>query len=281
MDITETTLERFTDWLVARGRGENTADVYCCHLRKSAEGRTLTHRLIQNSLSPNARRTNLAALKAWAKFTKDSELREVLDEIRLPPARRITTKVPLTSDDWRKLIRHLKTCKIRSEPLRHLVLIIAKRGLRCSDALRLRRKDCQAALRTGKITFEGKGRKRMEYGAGAILDDLAALAKIPDWDHASDLVCASGKRASAAKRIWRTIKVEAGKIEIVGAYPHQLRRTYATYFLQQLQGDPQALIKLQQHMWWEDLSTAASYADAVNADELAQVGDRMMEDLLK
>lgn len=286
MQITDKNLERFKIWMLGRGRGEDTVRIYSSHLRKSAEDpKGLTHRLI-GKLAPKTKRTNLAALAAWAKFSRDDELRAELEEIRLPPSRRMTAKFPLAVADWKKYIQHLRTSKMpmRDYALRHVMVIIAIRGLRCSDALRIRKREINAAIASGKLVFEGKRGKRTEFAATPMLDELRALSEIPgQWEFVREVVCpdSSMPARSAANRVWRRMKSEAKKVGIKGVYPHQLRRTYATHFLEQLQGDPRAIIKLQKHMDWESMATAASYADAVDVGELDQVGGRMLDDLLK
>lgn len=286
MEITAKNLERFGTWMQGRGRGVDTVRIYASHLRRSADDpKGLTHRLI-GRLAPKTKRTNLAALAAWAKFTKDDELRSELEEIQLPPARRVTVKLPLSVPDWKTFVTHLRTSKMptRDYALRHVMTIIAIRGLRCSDALRIRRHELRAALASGKLAFEGKRGKRTEFAVATMLREaLAALGEIPgQWDDLRDLVCPDAKNPrSAAARVWRRMKSEAAKVKIKGLYPHQLRRTYATHFLAELHGDPQAIIKLQKHMDWESLATAASYADAVDTDELDQVGGKMLDDLMK
>jgi integrase len=282
VEITDRNLTKFTAWLVGRGRGEDTARIYCSHLRQSAaDPKGVTHRLI-GTLAPKTKRTNLAALAAWAKFSKDDELRDSLEEIRLPPARRVTAKYPLEVAQWKTFVVHLRTAKMpmRDYALRHVMVIVAIRGLRCSDALRIKKREISAALSSGKLAFTGKGGKRTEFAAAPMRPELAALHEIPGtWDHLHELVSASPR--SAANRVWRRMKGEATKVKIKGVYPHQLRRTYATNFLEQLQGDPRAIIKLQKHMNWESLATAASYADAVDTGELDQVGGKMVDDLLR
>lgn len=289
MEITVRNLERFTTWMVERGRGENTAAIYRCHLRKSSEDpKGITARLL-GKLAPKTKRTNLAALAAWAKFSKDDELRDRIEAIRLPPARRVTTKLPLAVDDWKKLVRHLRTCKLpeRDKHLRHVLVIIAIRGLRCSDTLRITKPELKRALETKILSFEGKGRKRTEFSCEPYLLEVGELAGVMGtWETLRELVSPKAENhRSVVNRVWRRMKSEAKRAGVAtvgkGVYPHQLRRTYATNFLAKLAGDPQALIKLQKHMHWESLATAATYADAVDHDELDQVGGKMVEDLLR
>lgn len=283
MKVTAANLDKFSLWLAERGRGEDTAAIYRSHLRNSAgsDGEISTARLV-GRLSPNTKRGTLAALSAWAKFTKDPDLKERLENVRLPPARRVTAKLPLEVADWKRYVRHLRTGKIpkRDELLRPIMVIIAIRGLRKSDALRITKKEITTALATGKLSFEGKGGKRSEFAAAPIRAELEDLAdRKGDWKYVRDLVSPTAK--SAANRIWTRMKALAKQIGIDGVYPHRMRRTYATNFLAQLHGDPQAIIKLQKHMDWESLATAARYADAVDLGELDIVGGRMVDELLK
>jgi hypothetical protein len=194
VEISDKNLQKFRTWLQERGRSDGTADLYCHNLRScQADRKGLTHRLVAGELSPNSLRTNLAALRAWARFSKDVDLRERLSDIRLPPCRRIKTKLPLHIDDWRKVIRHLQTStRLRcSEPMRQVLLIMAIRGIRSGDVLRLKRTEVVRALATGKLLYEGKGRKRLEFSAEPIRPQLEALAKIQNWDRVRDLISKS------------------------------------------------------------------------------------------
>lgn len=281
MEITASTLGKFENWLIGRGRVEGTARVYKNHLRKSsAEVLGLTARLVDADLSPNTRRTNLAALAAWAKFSRDAELRAQLDDIRLPPARRVKAKIPLELEAWRQFVQHVMNAKTRHEAIRHVILIIAIRGIRCSDVLRMTRKYLKSAVATKVLVFEGKGRKITRFAAGPVMDQITALTAMKGWDRVYDLVTTGSERA-ALTRVERAVKRYALEANIADVFPHRFRTTYATAFLRRLQGDPQALIKLQRHMDWESLATAARYADAVDADSLDEIGAGLTDALTR
>jgi integrase len=253
--------------------------VYANHLRRgAADERGLTHRLLGSELAPNSQRTAKAALAAWALFSRDRELAEQLKDLRLPPARRMKAKIPLELEAWRRFVQHVTRCKMRCEPIRHVELIIAKRGIRCSDVLRMSRQDVTQAVATKVLVFEGKGRKRTRFAAAPILEHLEALAEIKHWKHVSDLI-SSGSPRAALTRVERAVRRHAEAIDLPDVFPHRFRTTYATSFLKALQGDPQALIKLQRHMDWESLATAARYADAVDAGELDVIGAGLTESL--
>lgn len=288
MEISEQNVEEFRLWVLGRGRSEGTAALYVTNLRScAAEPKGLTYRLVAGKLAPNSLRTNLAALRAWAKFSEDAQLAKRLNDILLPPARRLRTKLPLELEQLREVVKHLRTCRMRNEALRHVLLVMALRGLRSGDVLRLRRDDVVKALATGKLEYEGKGRKRMQIDARPIREQLEALATMTGWSQVRDLVCVGkakgGKAASRAPstKVWRAARRTAKKAGIADMNPHRYRHTFATNFLKQLQGDPNALVKLQRYMCWESLSTAARYVDAVSQDELDNLGNALVADVLR
>ena len=272
-----------------RGRDEGTAELYLGNLRKCAEDpKGLTHRLVGKKLSPNARRTNKAALAAWAVFTKDAELALEIKEIKLPPARRVNPKVPHPADEWKRLVGHLRTCPIRlrdrtvnDHAMRQVLLIIAIRGLRCGDVLRIRRADVQRALESGVLAYTGKGSKRHEINAAPIRAQLAELANVPGWDRMGDLVSTGKSRRAAERKAARQLAAMAKRIGIKGVYPHRFRHTFATSFLEQLKGDPNALVKLQKFMGWESIQTAARYVDHVSQEQLDTIGAGIVGGLLE
>ena len=54
-------------------------------------------------------------------------------------------------------------------------------------------------------------------------------------------------------------------------HPHRFRTTYATEFLQRLEGDPEGVIKLMEQMGWSQIGTAMAYLRRDRRKELAQV----------
>lgn len=287
----------FVAWLEERGRTPETADLYRSNVLLCAtDPKGLTHRLIRGSLSPLSRRTNLAALSQWARFTKNGELTERLSELKLPPARRTTVKVPLEVDAWRNLIRHIETCPFpkRTPVMRDIHLVIARRGLRVSDALRVTKHDLETALSTGTLSFVAKGNRRLEYNAKPITKHLESILEHGEshwgaWESVGDLLDYPGrttKHKSRYHRVRRALlrhvqKCFSGDEAIEDVYLHRFRRTYATAYLKALVGDPQAAHKLQKHMGWQNINTAMGYVDAVSQDELDKVGDQiagMLED---
>jgi len=282
MEITDRNLDKFKVWLLERGRTEGTADAYATNLRSCAADRKgLTHRLVAGALSPNTLRSNLAALRAWALYIEDPKLGKRLGDIRLPPARRIHTKQPLALDTLRTLIKHLQVCKMPSEAMRQVLLIMAIRGFRSGDVLRLRRTEILRALDTGKLIYEGKGRKRIEFAARPFRAQLEALSQITGWNRVRELIAKSDNPKVASVKVWRAARRAASEVGIADMNPHRLRHTFATRYLEQLGGDPNAIIKLQKFMGWESMNTAARYVDAVSQDELDAIGAGLVSGLLE
>lgn len=282
MEISDKNLEKFRQWLLERGRGEDTAYLYITNIRScAADPKGITHRLVSGDLAPNTAHANLSALRAWATFAEDGAFRKRLDDIRLPPARRVTSKMPLGAEDWRRVVRHLQTCAMKNEAMRNLLLIVAIRGLRAGDVLRMKRTDVVRALDTGKLIYEGKGRKRIEISAAPIRGQLEALATIKGWERVRDLIGAGRSRRGVSRKVWRAAIRTAKGAGILKMNPHRYRHTFATRFLDELKGDPNAIVKLQKYMHWESMTTAARYVDAVSVDELDRIGTGLVANLLR
>lgn len=282
MEIAAKNLGEFRSWLLERGRSNGTANLYIRNLTScAADPKGLTHRLVAGKLAPNSLRTNLAALRAWALFTEDTKLTKRLSDIRLPPARNVRVKLPLEVVEWKKVIRHIQTCKMRNEAMRQVLLLMAIRGFRSGDVLRMQRRDVEAALSSGKLIYEGKGRKRLEFSAAPIRPQLEALMEFEGWDEIRDLISTSSNPDIARKKVWRAARRTAHKVGVFKMNPHRYRHTFATNYLLKLQGDPQAMIKLQKYMGWESMNTAARYVGAVSQDELDAIGAGLMSGLLE
>lgn len=273
------TLADFCQWLERRGLDPLTVQAYHAHVRDALtvgpEKRLTDHRLAPKSL-----RAIYAALRAWGRFTRDSGLLERIGDIRLPPAERVRPKVPLTTVQWRTLLRALahEPAGLTSAELAALELL-ARRGLRIGDVLRLRRSAVVTALETGVLGLEAKRKRRLEYGSAPIENQLRALIAYPNWIHVYDLIVPRSKpqcrQRSAAMRLSRLLKRIARRIGIDAIHPHQLRRTVAVEFLRRVKGD---LGQLAQWMGWGDIRTTYGYVDHSRRVELDRVAAELLCD---
>jgi len=291
MDVTPKTLQSFRESLAERGLGERTQDVYAYVVGACARHpKGMAARLTDGDLSPKYLRLNRAALLAWATFSEDASLLLKVKRIRLPAAERQKAKVPFRTADWKKMVHAVRDEESLSPAMRAALFLVIVRGLRASDALRIKRTDVQAALRTGRLSFEAKGRKRIEYDAKPIREALEMLmAEKPYWTRVSDLIvtwrCKTDgtKRVIAAyKRLDREIRAMGEAAGVDGVHAHRFRRTYATAFLlhPKLKADPQAMFRLQHHMGWAKVETAMQYVYAVSRAENDAVGNDLLQEIV-
>jgi integrase len=288
VNVTSDTLRRFRESLLERGLSEGTARCYSLlvgRCARDAGARGLATRLTESDLAPKSLRSNRAALVAWATFADDADLLLKVRRIRLPPSARVKSKIKITPDDWKRVVQAIRASD-ETPAMRSVLLLVAARGFRVGDVMRLRKNEVTAALRTGKLSFMAKGRKRLEYDATALRPVFAELAEHRGWEVLEDLVVSRRCRSTGfARRHQATSRAREALDRVVKtaglkAKPHDLRRMYALSFLKRLDRDPQSLQKLAVHMGWSGIAMAALYADEVNRDELDQVGNEMAEDLL-
>lgn len=290
MNVTPKTLEAFRASLAERGLSENTMRLYSCLVAACArDPHGMTARLTEGDLAAKSLRANKAALRAWGDFAGDTVLVAKVKKIRLPPAVRAKPKIPFEHATWKALIQRIRTSAELEPAVRAALFLIAVRGLRVSDALRIKRTEVMSALRTGTLSFEAKGRRRNEYDAEPIREALRELAEIRGtWVRVSDLIVTdrcitdgAKKNAAAYKCVDRALRTLAKKMKIRDVHAHRFRRTYATQFLKNLGPDPQAVLKVMAHVGWSNVQTAMGYVDAVNREELNKVGSDLTKDLLK
>lgn len=269
-------IDDFHKWLIRRGRNKLTADGYASDVRIALEEcSTPVQRLLSTDLAPKSRRRNLAALRAWAKFTKDEELIEILNDLKLPPADRLTPKIPLKEAIWKKLINKIEESN-EPDAIKACLYIIAVRGPRISDVLRLKRKEVEEAIRTGVLSFQAKGAKRLEYGTKNFKWALETLVELKrPWRQVYEAVTAKGTMISASQRLRRALRRIAEPLGLSekDIYPHKLRRTVATQFLNKVKD----VTKLQKFMGWSSVQTASSYVDHDEREELEKVGDSLLD----
>ena len=277
-------LDGFVAWLRSRARGAGTIASYLAEA-ETAEGSPegWKRRVLDENLAPKTRHRIRAAGRQWADFVNDPQLDKDLKAIKLPVARRVTAKVPISHEQLFTVVDELAIATYLEPAMRGALGIIACRGLRVGDVLRIRRDELMAAVETRVLAFEGKGKKRLEYTLDtAFRPHVVTLAEIPGaWVRVEDLISPGSKpatrRKSAAKAIERALDAVAAKLTIRGMHPHRLRRTYAVEYLRQLTGDPEAVQKLKQQMNWESITTAMEYVDHARVAELSAPAERIFK----
>lgn len=282
-----TSRDDFERHLQRLGLMQGTIDVYLSDLKQAERGEGFLARLLDDKLAPKTRRHILAAGRHYAHFTRDQDLQEQLRLVRLPPARRRQQKIPMQREDLLQLVRAIRDpATPLAPPVRATLGLMACRGLRVGDVIRLERAQVVRALETGVLGYQAKGRRFLEFRIlRAYREFLQILAQQGStWETVGELLAPAGqsdrkrRRAAAAKVVERALTKLCADLRIWGVYPHRLRRTYAVQYLQASKGDPEAAVKLQQHMRWASIATALEYVDHDRGAELDDAADRIFVD---
>lgn len=273
----------FAQSLRSRGRGRSARQYARVASAWLSDPRAVEDKLTDREYSPNYRRHLAACLRAWAAFSGDDDLRAKLADLRLPPAVPRGAREPLDADSWRRVLDEVDRAPYLTEPLRAACGLVARRGLRSGDVLRLARRDVAAAVRSGVLSFEAKGERWLRYRSAPVLPQLRALLE-QKWDgpRVCHLVSPSAAQDRAQESASRAVRrafdrvADAVGIPRADLYPHVLRHTYATRFLQATAGDPEGVFLLKEQMGWADLGTAANYLRRDRRKELDAVEERML-----
>ena len=278
----------FEEWLAARGLGDGTKGVYTGDVRMAAAAGGFIARLTDDGLAPKTRQHSKAAARRWADFTGDEKLEAAIKQIRLPPAVRQKPKVPLEREQLFAIVDELDgpAKKYLDPEIRAVIGLMACRGLRVGDALRIRRDEIQRARDTGVLSHRVKGSKQLEFKVLKTyrrwVVQLADMADAGSWNRVSRLVSPHAQddktaQRAAARRVERGLFVLGRRLHILNLHPHRLRRTYAVEYLRSLKGDPEALVKLTQHLQWASMATALEYVNHARGDELDSYAERIFE----
>lgn len=277
-------LDDFHAWLCRRGR-ERSADQYVRVVRRYLSDPRMETAITARKYSPNYRRHLTACLRAWAKFSGDRALEERLEDVKLPAPVPADVREPLDTATWARVREAIASAPYLKEPTRHVCGLIAARGIRCGDVLRLSKKSIAQAVSTGTLSYEGKGERWMTFSARLLLPHLEGLLACR-WTggRVRNLVCPGSAEDKCQETAGREIRRAFDRVaEDLGVpredlFAHRFRHTYATHFLQKMQGDPEAVFKLQTQMGWARLDTAANYLRRSRREELDAVEAQLFEE---
>lgn len=276
-----TTLEGFRAYLGRFGLQPGTVAIYVHHAKRATEDGGWIERLKRGA--PKTRRLVRAVARRWADYARDPKLREELSEFRLPPPRRAKEKVPVDPQPLQRLMLEVRAAKDLTPALRAVLGMMAYRGFRDADVLRMRRTQIVSALATGRLSFAAKGRRYLEFTVLKTFKPwLELLAHERDWETVAHLLVPTSKDEeariqSAARKVQRALGRLGARCGIDGLHPHRLRRTYAVTFLRAHAGDAEAMPKLMEHMQWANLSTAMQYVDHVRGEAIDRVAETMFD----
>jgi integrase len=278
-------LADYRDWLLRRGRGRSVDAYSRAVSRYLSDPDDFEAQLTSGRYSPNYRRFLAASVKSWARFSRDEDLIERLGDIRLPAPVAKEHREPFDMETWIEIRQEIAEAPYLQPGVRAVCSIVAVRGIRCGDILRVTRAEVVKALKTGILAYEGKGERRQKYSAAPMkpyLEDLEELFEGYEWRGKDllvrHLVCKSGAQDTAGKAVRRGFDRVADHLEVDRAeiHAHKFRHTYATHFLQAMEGDPEAIFKLQTQMGWARLETAGNYLRRSRRDELDDIESRLL-----
>lgn len=279
----------YREWLRRRGLGDSTIHQYVFHAGRAVGGEDPFDRITDRGLSPKYRRVCKAAIISFARYNEslgDKEATKTIasiKEVKLPSPVRQEVKVPLTMEQWRALRAEIDEADYISEPMRCELGLMASRGLRRGDVLRLHRKEISEALKTGTLSYVAKGERRLEFGVLSWVGYLETLHREFSAAKGSEVVADLISPGSAEKTrmkvagalVVKGLRKVAAKVEGIDEIaPHDLRRTYATHYYEACGKDP---AKLQAHMCWSSLTTAMGYVNAGSRESLDAVAEEMLK----
>lgn len=258
----------FGSWLQEAAYNPRTISVYLSTLRKVASFPIPFHALLDSKAAPNTLHLRYAVLNTYAKWKKDQQLLDQLAQFRrrIPSARRVKPRPPMTHAELERVMQALDWEK----PVDLVIMLMALRGFRVGDVLRLQRDQIKEALETGTLAYVAKKGQRQEWGTGLFVEPLETLFHIGDrgeepWESVADIIARGDDRHQAARWQVEYRCRQLGKELKMNIYPHRLRRTRATFYLEAVNGD---VTKLTKWMGWQNVTTAYGYVDHADRDDL-------------
>lgn len=280
--------ETFADYLERRGSSRNTVIQYLSRVRPleaSGPGDAAIARAVElltgeegRAYAPKSRRMMKAAYLSWARFHGNDSMIAALGELKLPVAVRAKAQVPLPPAVYRAVRDGIVAADYLPDPVRACLGLMACRGLRRGDVLRMQRDEINQALKQSVLSYLVKGGRRLEIGVlKGWRDYLEILARKNSWKVVHELVSTSPRGAeqvipTALRRVAENVEL-GDDVEVADVRCHILRRSYAVMFYEACGRDP---VKLQNHLGWANVSTALSYVDFARRDELDAIADKMM-----
>ena len=194
----------------------------------------------------------------------EEEVRSLLPRIR---GRKSKTREALSPDD---LAAYYEAVEVEArEPVRTILLLLPRSGLRVSEACRLRRENVIARGDRLVLRFRGKGDKERVVPLGTV--GTALLRAYMEGEVAGDDHLFPGRGGpitdAAVRRVTRLIRANHGIAADLS--PHVLRHTYATSLL----AEGVDVRSLQALLGHEAASTTMRYLHP-STDDLARVVDK-------
>ncbi|MDP2607264.1 MAG: site-specific integrase [Deltaproteobacteria bacterium] len=272
---TDEELQGFHKWLRKRGRCQGTADLYTYQVRRSyTGGEDPLDRLLDDTAAPKTLHSIASALRAWAQHTRNDALKHEISEISLPAASRISEKKVLTRKQWLDLRQEIDQADYIDDPVRGVLGLMAARGFRRGDVLRLTRDVIKDSFTSGTLTYVAKGRRRLSFPVTRHWEASLKLCYPRKDETVAECVSPGHTLGAAEKTVSRALTACGEEVGIAKINPHLLRKTYATYYYEACK-DP---VKLKDHMQWAAIETAMLYVAQSSQKDLEAVADTLFED---
>jgi site-specific recombinase XerD len=201
----------------------------------------------------------------------------------IEPQRRKVPAASFSNAEWRALVAALE--QETKSPEATVLLLMTATGHRVADILRIRRRDVDAAKRTGLLTLEIKGGHPLQLAIEGAPDVWARLSRQFQAKHNDNIAlwvsrgASSDPEAGAAgyKRCARYLKKICAKLGIHSrVHLHRLRRTVAVNALN-LTGDIRAVQDLLGH---HSLSSTLQYVDEFRQDSVADLQRKLRKSMV-
>lgn len=255
-----------------------TVSAYMKALRK-AQRHTPPVKVLESKMGKSMRTIMVSALKKYASWTEDEEeRRSITDKLgRLPRYRHTSPSPerPLDDNEWRALLSAIEE---EESPLREVLELLCRTGLRVGDIGRIERDQAMDALETKVLYLIQKGGNYRPYPAKHILDILDHLLTFR-WARVWE-TCSESSERGYYMRVSRALKqaaIRAG-LDKDRVHTHLLRKTVATQLLRSTGGD---LIAVQKLLGHASVTTTQGYVAYTNVDELAEMLDRLDRDRME
>lgn len=270
-------LEEFLEWMKKAGYKPGSIATYRSVLSSFLDIPDVMKKLSDSKLAPKTRHTHFSVLRSYADWSKDEILLDQLKGFRrrLPSARRKTPRPPLSPKHLVAVRESLNFDK----PVDLVIGLMATRGFRVGDVVRLRREEVETGVVTKTLSYEAKKGQRLEWGTGLFWEPLETLWNLAEagdpWEQVADVIAkgddAETRRVNARWQVEHRCK-QIGEQLGIPLYPHRLRRTIALNYLEAVSGD---ITKLMKWMGWQNIATAYTYVDHVDRGELEDFEDKM------
>ena len=264
------TLDAFDDYLRDRGLLPRTRRAYCGVIGRAVDGDVgaYVRRLVRQRSPEGTVVQARAAAVHWLVFSGASDI----EIASLPRAKgrkgRIRDALSPAALD-----RFLELAATRREPVRTILLLLPRTGLRISEICNLRTKAVKERDGRMYLDFRGKGDKHRLVPLGTAGTALltAALGRLKSPKADTPLFSAKGGRPIAPSTVRDVIVLlREREDDLQGVTPHVLRHTYATRAL----AGGIDLPRLQAILGHESITTTQRYLHP-SVDDLADAVDKL------